>query len=179
MNRQCFNSLFQFFSILLAMLLTAPTLAQPCNNAIAMTAPNNNYQNNNDGTVTDLQFGLMWLQCSLGQSGRGCARGTAIIFTWDFALQQSKNLNSLGGFAGYSDWRLPNRKELESLVEEACYSPAINLILFPNTQTSFYWSSSPNAEDSLKAWGINFNIGHSGSDHRYNANYVRLVRTIK
>ncbi|HEB63174.1 MAG TPA: DUF1566 domain-containing protein [Gammaproteobacteria bacterium] len=71
------------------------------------------------------------------------------------------------------------RKMRGILTEKACYSPAINLTFFPNTPASFYCSSSPNAESILKSWGISFNTGHSGSDLRNNANYVRLVRTIK
>lgn len=165
------------FVLLLALLSTSPILAQSCNNATTRTAPDSRYLDNGDETVSDLQAGLMWMQCSVGLSGAGCASGTASTFTWNLALQQPRTLNSSGGFAGYSDWRLPNVNELETLVELACWSPSINMTFFPNTPGSYYWSSSPFTANLYLAWYVDFDYGKSSNYERI-ANYaVRLVRS--
>lgn len=167
----------QCYLVLLAILLTAtPTWAQTCNSAIIHTTPDSRYQDHGDDTITDLQTGLMWLRCSLGQSGVLCNTGTAIRLTWELALQQGESINSSGGFAGYSDWRLPNKKELESLVEEACHSPAINNTNFPNTSNAAFWSSSPDSSRSSSAFAVHFSNGYSARYSRSSSYYVRLVR---
>ncbi len=178
MDKLKYKFVWQRILIILTALITiAPSLAQTCNSTITTTAPDSRYQDHGDGTVTDLQTGLMWQQCSLGQSGVGCETGSAIGFTWDSALQAVENHNSNGGFAGYIDWRLPNRKELESLIEVGCYSPAINTSIFPNTLSRYYWSSSPYAGSSSRAWGVYFSYG--GSNDYLRANYGFLVRLVR
>lgn len=159
----------------LALILSvAPALAQTCNPAVPATAPANRYTDNGDGTVTDIATTLMWKQCAEGLSGAGCATGAGMSINWQQALQQAQTVNS-GGFAGYSDWRLPNVKELASLVEKQC-SPAINLTLFPNTLGTGFWSSSPCAFASAYAWGVDFGHGDVGFELRNDLNSVRLVR---
>ncbi len=87
-----------------------------------------NYQNNGDGTITDLDTGLMWTQLP----------GPAT--TWDAALSYAENL-SLGG---YSDWRLPNIKELQTLTDYTLATatsatnlkPSLNRTMFAKTLTN-------------------------------------------
>lgn len=100
------------------------------------------YQPHGDGTVTDIVTGLMWKKCSEGLSGEDCATGTIGEYTWKDAMEQAKSAND-NRFAGYSDWRVPNIKELYSLIafNKAC--PAINLTLFPRTSDGWYWTSTP------------------------------------
>ncbi len=75
------------------------------------------------------------------------------------------------------DWRLPNFKELNSIVERACYDPAINIAYFPNTPGSYFWSASPYAIIRLtNAWVVNFNSGFIGGNSRNDSHHVRLVR---
>lgn len=158
--------------------LTTTAYGQTCNNATPSTTPDSRYHDNADGTVTDLYTSLMWQRCSAGQSSDDCTGGSGDIYTWDQALQYPQTLNSGIGYAGYTDWRLPNTKELESLVEEACYSPAINATYFPNTLTSSYWSSSPKAYNSDEAWYVDFGYGRTYYFNRGPfGNRVRLVRS--
>ncbi len=151
------------------------------NNAIMHSTPDVSFDDSaNDGTVSDLKTGLMWQKCSLGQSGADCSQQTLpLTYSWDQALQAVASLNANGGFAGYTDWRLPNRIELASLVEEACLAgTAINTSLFPATFLAEYWSSTPASILGLEAeaWNVNFANGHSTRAQRTEFEYIRLVR---
>lgn len=156
-------------------LFLSPLSYAICQSGIPLSTPGNELIDNGDGTVSDTATGLMWKQCSEGQGGTDCA-GSATIYNWQSALQQAQSLNASGGFAGFTDWRLPNVKELRSLVEEACYDPSINEARFPNTPSMAFWSSSASAYNSSHAWYVHF-YGSSalGGDRSLEAN-VRLVR---
>jgi len=157
-------------------LLPVIVSAQTCQTAsIPSTTPTSRFTMNGNGTVTDTKTGLMWKKCSEGQSGTDCSSGSAATYTWQQALQQAQTVNS-GSFAGYSDWRVPNVKELVSITEKQCVEPAINLTVFPNTPSSWFWSSSPGASVSNGAWIVYFSIGNSSYDFKDSFNYVRLVR---
>lgn len=157
------------------LMLVAQPLWAACNPAIAITKPDAIYTDHSNGTVTDEQTGLMWMQCSEGQSGATCA-GTAMAMNWQTALAVAQTANS-DNRLGYSDWRLPNVAELRSLVEAACYSPAINSALFPATPPNgYYWSASAYANSSSNAWLVHFNDGNELSHLKSTSRYVRLVR---
>lgn len=95
------------------------------------------------------------------------------MFHWNAALGAA-NSNT---YAGYSDWRLPNLKELRSLVEECRNSSAVNVTVFPNTPSLLFWSGSPYSGYTSNALVVNFNHGYATY---YNRNYyhlpARLVR---
>ncbi|MDH5387171.1 MAG: DUF1566 domain-containing protein [Gammaproteobacteria bacterium] len=168
-----------FMRLLLATLLLGaqPLLAQTCSNSVTATAPDSRYTDNLDGTVTDNQTGLMWRQCSEGLSttDTACDTGSAVPYTWQVALQQVQTIN-VTGFAGYTDWRLPNHNELTSLLENSCFSPAINTTAFPVTPAFNYWSASPHANLPGSAWYVSFNHGFVDSSNKTLAYRVRLVR---
>ncbi len=78
---------------------------------------------------------------------------------------------------GHSDWRLPTKKELESLVETGCANPAINTTLFPNTPSSWNWNSTPlNAAYPANAWFVAFDYGNDSVVVKTHDAVVRLVR---
>ncbi|MBD1177075.1 DUF1566 domain-containing protein [Vibrio cholerae] len=143
------------------------------NTAITATTPSADFSDNGDGTVTHHTTGLIWQRCSLGQSwdGTDCT-GSATIFTWAEALAAGAQHT----MAGFSDWRLPNKNELASIVEYRCYQPAINNQQFPNTPSDWYWSSSPDAGNSGYAWDVGFADGGVGNGNKDSSNHVRLVR---
>lgn len=148
---------------------------QTCNstNMISST-PTDQFTDNEDGTVTDTETCLMWKRCLEGQtySGDVCS-GILTTVNWEGALSLVTNHT---GFAGHTDWRLPNIKELQSIVEEQCYLPAVNLELFPDTPDAGVWSNSPMALDFSKwVWIINFDHGDMFPVDTGNYN-VRLVR---
>ena len=115
----------QKITLITLMALTA-TLShgQTCNPNIVREALDSRYQLLNGNTeVKDTQTGLIWQRCSLGQTWTGTScTGTAAIYNWANVLQTAKNMGN--------DWRVPNIKELDSLVEEACYNAAINETFF-------------------------------------------------
>ena len=160
---------------LLASLAIASSLPaeQVITTSIANEWPNGRYEFHGDGTVTDMRTGLMWLQCSLGQDPTNNCSGSASTHTWQEALEDAESYV----LDIYTDWRLPNIKELDSLAALDRYNPAINSTVFPNTPSSWYWSASPYAYGSNDAWRLGFYDGDDGSNYRSNNYHVRLVRS--
>lgn len=125
--------------------------------------------------VTDTATGLIWARCSDGQTwdGSRCA-GTATSFTWADALARARSAAAADGLP----WRLPNVKELATLVDDDRINPAINTEFFPNTSRNGYWSSTYTTNGSFQAWYVRFDEGtmFSGAVMRpFGA--VRLVRS--
>ena len=161
--------------LLLALFLSLP-LSLSADENITNDWPNSRYRIQGDGTVIDTKTGLMWMQCSLGQtyeaSDESCS-GSVSSYDWQAALEAAGAYS----FANHDDWRLPNLNELRSLVAYNRYSPSINSDIFPNTTSSYYWSSSPDTGNSSNAWRLSFSSGSNGDQSRTSAYYVRLVRS--
>lgn len=87
---------------------------------------------------------------------------------------------SVINLCGSSDWRLPAKEELRSIVDysysNSTHRPAIDTDYFLNTNTFLYWSVSPNAHFDSHAWNVNFANGNDYYDNKFNEHYVRLVR---
>ena len=124
--------------------------------------PFDNYIDNGDGTVTDIDTGLMWEQES-----------ATVIYTWERALHHCDTLSH----AGYYDWRLPNANELHSLVDYTRYNPSINPV-FPNTASNFYWSSDTPAYSYYYTWAyyVDFLRGMMAITDKSGGSYVRCER---
>ena len=93
----------------------------------------------NGDVVFDTVTGLVWRRCSEGQvwTGSSCS-GREILFSWQGALERAKSA-ALGG----TPWRLPNAKELSSIVDDSKSLPmAIDEAAFPNTPSSLFWTST-------------------------------------
>lgn len=160
--------------LLLATIVLRPVgAAQTCKDSIIATAAEARFSTEKNGTVIDLTTGLMWMRCSLGQKwdGNSCS-GSAAIISWSDGLKAADRHE----FAGYTDWRLPNKNELESIVEARCFFPAINAKVFPATPSAYFWSSSPYAAVSLGAWSVDFGYGNVIASVKTGSIYVRLVR---
>ncbi len=150
--------------LLLLLLFTNATFATP-------TTPTRDFTDNNNGTVTHKTTGLMWMRCAKGQNwtGSDCI-GKAKRYTYAEATAIKNS------FAGFSDWRLPNIVELQTIVERKNISPAINAIAFPNATNDWFWSSSFSASNSNDAWIVNFDTGHGNLINKNYDSAVRLVR---
>lgn len=165
--------------ILFSLLVLLPYTgnAQTCKTAtVPANTPDNQFVINADATVKDLKTGLIWKRCSEGQTfSAGSCIGTAIGYTWQQALQQAQNLNAVG-FAGAQDWRVPNIKELSSILERQCNNPAINLNIFPDNNLKFYWSSSSNT-NADSAWVVSFMDSTDLPGDKSSRLRLRLVRS--
>jgi len=136
----------------------------------AGSSPQPSFGDNKDGTVTDATTGLMWQKCSFGQEwdGNECT-GSRVRQNWQQALEAAETSN----WAGYDDWRLPNRNELQSLVDYSRYFPALDPLF---VSSHIYWSSTTYAANLDAAWTVSSNDGRvlpSNKTHNY---YVRAVR---
>ncbi|SEH08907.1 Lcl domain-containing protein [Candidatus Venteria ishoeyi] len=149
--------------------------AQMCDESLETTTPDEEFNINTDGTVSHLKTELVWDRCSWGLSGENCEQGTASEHNWEDAQQQAEIANNQA-YKGYTDWRVPTRQELLSIVEFQCYQPAINERVFPTTPSAAFWSSSPSASSADGAWGVNFNTRNDAHGYRSSNIYVRLVR---
>ena len=168
----------------------------------------NLFQNNGDGTISDLATGLMWQQTDNG-----------LGIDWEHALAYAQTQNN-ANYLGHNDWRLPNTKELQSLVDytrspgatnAANVGPAINA-LFSCTSIlndggkadyPYYWTSTSAISIANgaypSAWYVAFGRAENGSGEDLHGagavrfdnktvgtsqgeervlNYLRLVRTI-
>ncbi len=123
---------------------------------------------NGDIVTTDNVTGLIW--ASDGNEA-GCNWGQQT--NWNAAIDWCSNLD----FAGYDDWRLPNVKELQSIIDYGTISPAIDTTYFINTKSDFYWSSTTVDDDISVAWYVSFYNGYVyGNNKTSNFDYVRAVR---
>ena len=127
------------------------------------------YSYSTDGSqVIDSTTGLTWQRCVAGMSWNGTTcTGTAATYTHEAALAYAKT---------QTGWKLPNIKELGSIVDRTRSNPAIDITAFPATPAGYTWSASPYAGSSNGAWNVHFNNGGVNSYGRLNSFYVRLVR---
>ena len=115
------------------------------------------FTQNEDNTVTDNETGLTWTKETLAKD-----------VSYDNALKV------LG-----EGWRLPTIKELFSLADHTCEAPAIDVEVFPDTKSDWYWSSTPTAWNDTAVWVVNFSYGDVSINHRNNFACVRAVRERK
>ncbi|NDY55568.1 DUF1566 domain-containing protein [Desulfovibrio sulfodismutans] len=122
------------------------------------------YQDNGNGTVTDLVTGLVW-----EQSDGGTKR------TWENAVGHCQNLD----FAGQSDWRLPTWRELTTIVDinRVFTPPVINPVFQCTETTGNYWANTTYVGQDNAAWMVYFG---GGGAYNYNKTdwqlYSRCVR---
>lgn len=152
------------------------------------------YHDNGDGTITDLNTGLMWEKL-LKQDGSPDAANphdADNTGTWSFAVVDHPAALNLAGFAGYHDWRAPNVKELASIVNHDTYDPPTSSAFqgascgggcadltdpaCSCTAPLTYWTSTTSARLLNHAWGITFDNGGSRIFNKTTAGHVRAVR---
>lgn len=122
------------------------------NHAMPEDTPTSNFIFHPDGTVTDKTTGLMWKRCSEGETfaDNGTpanylddrCTGGMVRLNWKDALKHAATANA-GNTNGYNDWRLPNLRELKSMVEYRRQSPAANTEVFVAQADEPMWTSTP------------------------------------
>jgi len=119
------------------------------------------FTDHGDGTVTDNVTGLMWQQDE-DTAGRN----------WEGALAYCETLD----LADHRDWRLPDAKEMFSIVDNERYDPAIDITYFPSMVSSYFFSSSTYAYDPQYVLIIEFGEGRFFDMGKLSHYYVRCVR---
>jgi hypothetical protein len=100
----------------------------------------------------------------------------------DATYTQAEAVAHCDGLAlgGYTDWRLPSRIELVTLVDYSVASPAptIDLAAFPSTPAEWFWTASPVAGSPLNGWRVSFDGGAAdgGGDRLSGSDLARCVR---
>ena len=122
-----------------------------------------------DGTVADRRTGLMWQKeaAVVVVHGRISAAGDA---GWQDALRYCNELE----LGGHTDWRLPNVRELQSIVDYGRSAPCIDPVF--EAVPSWYWSSTTVAAHPGSAWYVHFNDGYLGCGNKAAFHQVRAVR---
>jgi len=181
-----------------------------CDKTIPGHYPDRYVVNNSNGTITDRMTGLMWSKCIMGMTwnaSRGLCMGPIESEAevriqskdWRTTLETVAIINQ-SGFANYNDWRLPNIKELGSIMDPACltnlHALALDLNAFDvyslssdrTSASTSYWSSTPSRIVHVdpdtqiitnQAWQINFfpDIGFGARGHPIShTSHARLVR---
>ena len=154
------------------------------------------YQNNGDGTITDLNTGLMWEQKIRDIVTARGNHDVTLTFAWDSAAPtiwdwlEQVNTEGGTGLAGHNDWRIPNVKELQSIVDYGTFSPAVDVAFNNNpgmratcsvaecslTGVGNYWTSTTLELNPAFGWGVGFNAGGVFNDSKSNILFVRAVR---
>jgi len=163
-------------AVTLLLALAGPALAE-CqgseNGAVPVATPSAAFFDFGNGTVLHRPTQLIWMRCAVGQSwtGTGCS-GEADQLDWAGALEAADQT----AVFGQSDWRLPNRNELGSIVETRCHGPAINGAIFPDSPAAEFWTGSPVQADSDQTWVVDFEQGALMPQPATETGALRLVR---
>ena len=138
----------------------------------------NEFVDNGDSTITDLATGLMWVK-----------NDSKVGMNWEDALAYAENSN----YAGYSDWRLPNVKELQSIVDYSGVFPALNTTMFNitgivneagNADYPYFWTSTSAGSDRVSGMyfadyvAFGYAVDHDGNDI-HGAGAVRFDTKVK
>lgn len=167
------------FCLFACSMASSAVAEQACNTEdFPRSLPNARFTINDDATLSDTATDLMWQRCAWGQTSTGSAcEGKAVEMNWAEALQVAENVNSKGTLF-YNDWRLPNVRDLASIVERQCQEPRTNLDLFPGTPASFFWTSTTRQGKESESGAYALSFGPEGVEHRPQSelHHVRLVR---
>ena len=119
------------------------------------------FQDNHDKTITELNTGLMWQRY---ESSRRYMWQEAFNFCEELVLVE------------YSDWTLPSKQALMSIVDYEYYYPSTNLQFFPQIKPESYWTDNNIKNQSNTEWVVDFSYGYINRHYKGDDYYVRCVR---
>ena len=145
------------------------------------------YKDLGNGTILDRNTLLIWEK----KSDDGSIHDKDTQYDWDQAFAVHVADLNTANFAGRHDWRLPNVKELQSIVDYETFNPAVDpafnngdcaggtctvLTCSCTGTASSYWSSSTKASFPPDAWNVGFNFGSVNASDKDDFDFVRAVR---
>ena len=119
------------------------------------------FNDNGDGTVTDVLTGLIWQQVPYADS-----------LSWEDALVYADTLTC----GGIGDWRLPNVKEIQSINLESVHHPSLDTAFFDVQTGKKFWSSTTLRNQPVRAWYLDDQFGITTYDLKTNRHEVLCVR---
>lgn len=133
-----------------------------------------------DGQVVkDPVTGLMWRRCFEGISGERCDSGEPRLMSWPAAFLHIEKVNQAGDDQTFTDWRLPNIKEIASIADLQCSNPTLNPEAFPSAPAMRIWSSTPYEFYPHFSWYVDTKdllVDHVERSARYGVWLVRNYR---
>ena len=135
--------------------------------------PSTRFMDNGNQTVTDNLTGLMWSKDGNAPGPTACSPGATK--TWQSALDYVKCLNT-NQYLGYTDWRLPNRREGGSLSHrgQTSFSAWMTSQGFINVPTYYYWSSTTYTKTPSIGW-----ILSGGKEDTYSKSYSYSIWPVR
>lgn len=111
--------------------------------------PATRFTDSGNGTMTDNMTGLVWLKDV-----------STTTYTWADGITYCDGLTT-----GGTDWRMPNVRELRSLVHYGQSTPGtwLNNQGFVNVQSNYYWAGTISAQSSANSFGVSFNDGSAST----------------
>ena len=141
------------------------------------------YVDNGDGTITDENTGLMWAK----KSDDGSIHDQDFVYAWGNSFLLYVAALNGANFAGHNDWRMPNVKELQSIVDygenipaastafnSGC-TPGCNVVSCSCTYNGAYWTATTYVAGAY-AWFVNHKYGYVDADPKTTAYSARAVR---
>jgi len=144
----------------------------------------NDFVNNGNGTITDNRTKLQW---EILTDDGSIHDWDDFSYQWAGAFGKIEDLNEMA-FAGQDDWRVPNIRELQTLLNYSAYNPATHGVFAFEckagcnsdecscTKASIYWAATTYQQSSSLAWAVQFQTGLVSNSSKISYNYVRAVR---
>ncbi|TGL79175.1 DUF1566 domain-containing protein [Leptospira yasudae] len=155
------------------------------------TTPSTRFENKKDGTVVDNRTGLIWQRCPAGLGSEnsttrkstcgadnGNVNGSSSIYNWGDALRYCKGALTRKPpvLPAGKSWRLPNIKELKTIVDRSQMNPAMDTNVLIIGTEDYFWSSTTVVSNPSSAWTVSFFYGTSyGTSDKDFGYYVRCV----
>lgn len=134
-----------------------------------------------DYYTVDNVSGLIWTSCWQGRTGVDCLGGNAsLTMAWADAVTSCNSLNSTNSGSGYaeiSNWRLPTRYEIQTIMVYNQSNKSMDPTFFPNPLTgyNFFWTSSEESTDATKVWLFRTADVHNRVSDKIGSVYTRCV----